>query len=409
MEYFFHTLPNGIRLLHFPVNQEVSHLGVFINAGSRDELANEKGMAHFVEHTLFKGTARRKAFHIMNRLESVGGDLNAYTAKEETCVYASFLNEHYHRAIELFSDILFNSVFPPKELEKEKQVILDEIDSYKDTPAEQIMDDFEELLFAGHPLGSGILGKRNLIQKFDQKMVQGFVARNYNPSRILISSVGAIEFKKLILLVSWYFGANSEAVLPSVTRSIPVQYGRFNIQKKTRNFQSHCVTGCQAIEMNHPQRAVIALLNNIIGGPTMTSRLGLTIREKYGYTYNIESGYQAYADAGAFYIYFGTDSNSYEKVMSLVHKELQKLRITKLGTTQLQMAKQQFLGQFAIASESNSSRMLAYGKQMLLTSRIDLPVDIYRLINQVSAAELIQAANEILPADKMNTIVYQSR
>jgi predicted Zn-dependent peptidase len=409
MEYQYHTFANGLRLLHIASPQQVSHVGVFINVGSRHELANEKGMAHFVEHTLFKGTSHRKAFHIMNRLESVGGDMNAYTSKEETCIYASFLNQYYARALELFADILFNANFPPKEIEKEKQVVLDEIDSYKDTPAEQIMDDFEELSFPNHPLGSGILGKPNHIRKFDQARVLNFIKRNYAPSQMLISSVGNIDFEKLKKQVEKYFGGYSNSLYAPILRGLQPTYGSFHIERKTRNFQTHCVIGGQAPEMSSPKRAVMALLNNITGGPSMTSRLGLSIRERHGYTYNIESGYNAYTDSGLMYIYFGTDAQYYSKVLDLVYLELNKLCTQALGTSQLHMAKQQFLGQFAIASESNSARMMAYGKQLLLVSSIDTPEEIYQIIQRITSKELLEAANQVFSTDNLQTIVFKSR
>jgi predicted Zn-dependent peptidase len=409
MEYQYHTFANGLRLLHIASSLQVSHLGVFINVGSRHELANEKGMAHFVEHTLFKGTSHRKAFHIMNRLESVGGDMNAYTAKEETCIYASFLNQYYPRALELFSDILFDAAFPLKELEKEKQVVLDEIDSYKDTPAEQIMDDFEELSFPNHPLGSGILGNPKHIRKFNQQMVLAFMARNYDPSQMLISSVGNIGFEKLKQWVSKYFGVFPTSVNHTAAKLQAPDYGEFAIERKTRNYQTHCVIGGRAPEMSSPKRAVMALLNNITGGPSMTSRLGLSVRERHGYTYNIESGYNAYTDSGLMYVYFGTDAQYYAKVLDLVNLELNKLRTQALGTSQLHMAKQQFLGQFAIASESNSARMMAYGKQLLLVSSIDTPEDIYRIVQNITSMELLEAANQVFSPNNLQTIVFKSR
>jgi predicted Zn-dependent peptidase len=299
-------LPNGIRLVHYAISNPVAHCGIFIHAGSRDESDAEHGIAHFIEHTIFKGTKKRNVFQVLNRLENVGADLNAYTGKEETCIYASFLCDFYERTLELFQDIFFNSTFPEKELEREKQVVMDEIRSYQDTPDEQIFDDFEELMFAGHPLGKNILGSPRSVKKLERVNILNFIYRNYRFDEVVIASVGKIDFKKLIRLVTKYFNdhpgrGNSH---PRITFH---DYKPFVVSRKKKTMQVHCLVGCPAFAYGHDQRIPLALLNNMLGGPLMNSRLSLALRERNGMTYHNESNYTAYSDSGVINIYFATN------------------------------------------------------------------------------------------------------
>lgn len=401
-------LPNGLKILLLPSQSPVAHVALYLNVGSRDEAPHENGIAHFIEHTLFKGTKNRKSFHVLNRLESVGGDLNAYTSKEETCIYAAVMHPFVGRAIELFADVVFNSTFPEKELEKEKQVIADEIDSYRDNPAEQIMDDFEENLFAGHPIGRNILGTKLSIKKFTQKEVLAFIRRNYHPQRMLLAVSGSISVKRLEELVARYFITNHEPL----TDDFRIRFdGRNSFHKTTKknHYQSHCVVGNLAYNMKHPGRNALALLNNYLGGSAMTSRLNLMIREKHGYTYNIESGYQAYTDTGFFWVYFGTENGLHQKTLELIEREMSRLRTQPPGPLQLLQAKRQFQGQIAIAAESPSNRLMAYGKQWLHAGFIEPLQLTLGQIDEVTPNQLVEAAREITNPSAMSTLIFEAR
>ena len=286
MEFEQHQLPNGIRIIHQHSNSAVAHCGLIINAGSRDEKNKQQGLAHFIEHVIFKGTKKRKAFHILSRMEDVGGELNAFTTKEDTCIYSSFMPKYYDRALELLQDIAFNSTFPAKELEKEKAVIIDEINSYKDNPSEQIFDDFEEQLFGKHPIGKNILGTPKLVNSFNKASIKEFVASNYHSQQMVICSTGNIPFAQLIKWIEKYFRHLPNSNKESKRRSFNTYKATHKIQKHN-GFQTHCMIGNIAFAANHPKKTAMVLLNNILGGPGMNSRLNLGIREKYGFTYQI--------------------------------------------------------------------------------------------------------------------------
>jgi predicted Zn-dependent peptidase len=407
MELQTFTLSNGIRLVHCPIPNPVAHCGMFIHAGSRDETDTEHGIAHFIEHIIFKGTEKRNVFQVLNRLENVGADLNAYTTKEETCIYASFLSEFYDRTLELFQDIFFHSIFPEKELEREKQVVMDEIRSYQDTPAEQIFEDFEGLVFAGHPLGKNILGSAKSLKKLKQEHVLKFIHNNYRLDEVVIASVGKIEFKKLVKSVSKYFSDH-----PGRGHSHPriafQDYRSFikNLKKKTS--QVHCLVGAPAYEFGHEQRIPLALLNNMLGGPVMNSRLSLALRERNGLTYHNESNYTAYSDAGIIHIYFGTDPVHYERALAIVYKELKRLKEEILSQLQLHTIKKQLIGQLAIAQESNLSAMLAIGKSYLLQNKFDPVETIIERIKSTTADELIGIANEIFDEKQLSMLTFKS-
>ncbi|HPR57557.1 MAG TPA: pitrilysin family protein [Bacteroidales bacterium] len=405
MTYNYAALPNGIRVIHRDTDSEVAHCGVVINAGSRDELHGESGIAHFIEHLIFKGTRNRKAFHILSRLENVGGDLNAYTAKEETFLHASFLKANYDRSIELFSDILFNSVFPAKEIEKEKDVVLDEINSYKDSPSELIFDEFEELIYKNHPIGGSILGNPQIVKSFKKDDIISFMNRNYLSNRMVIASVGNIRMDKLMFLVEKYFG-NAPASNAVIKRDAFKQYlPEFKTELKS-NFQLHCILGNLAYSLKDEKRTALALLNNILGGPGMNTRLNLNIRERYGYCYNIESHYQPFSDTGYFIIYLGTDNGYLEKSIRLIFKELKNLREVRLGTLQLHRAKQQIIGQLAISLESKVNEMISIGKSHLFFDKVDTFEIIREKINRLSADDLLEVANEIFNESQFSRLTY---
>jgi predicted Zn-dependent peptidase len=343
---------------------------------------------------------------VLNRLENVGADMNAYTTKEETCIYASFLSEFYDRTLELFQDIFFHSVFPEKELEREKQVVMDEIRSYRDTPDEQIFDDFEDLVFAGHPLGKNILGTAKSLKGLKQNNILDFIHRNYRFTEVVIASVGNIDFKKLVRLVEKYFcdhpGRGQSH--PRITFS---GYQPFSKTLQKRTSQVHCVAGGPAYAYPHERRIPLALLNNMLGGPVMNSRLSLALRERNGLTYHNESNYTAYSDAGIIQIYFGTDPVHSEKALAIVHQELKRLREEKLSKIQLHTIKKQITGQLAIAQESNMATMLAIGKSYLLQNRFDPIEAIIARIQETTAEELIEIANEVFEPSQLSMLTFK--
>jgi len=408
MEYQYFKLENGLRIVHRKVNSKIAHLGVVINAGTRDELPEEHGIAHFIEHMIFKGTKKRSLFRILSRLDSVGADLNAFTAKEETTIYASFLNTYYDRTLELFADILLNSTFPEKEIEKERDVVIDEINSYKDSPSEQIVDDFEDQIFAGHSLGNNILGTPKNVRKFTREAIQRFINENYLPSKMVICSVGNISIDRLVQLVKKYF-----AVMPSVPeiriRKPFIHYHPVNKTIQRSIYQSHLILGTAAYSYEHPDRTSLGVLNNLLGGPAMNSRLNLAVREKHGITYTIESQYTPYSDTGFFYIYMSTDDVNLEKASSLVQIELKKLRDTKLTSAQLQQIKRQFIGQLVLSFDSNLNDMLSMGKSMLVYDRVDSPAEVYRKVEEVTADDILKVANDVLNPDQLSSLIYMTK
>jgi predicted Zn-dependent peptidase len=408
MQYNIHTLPNGIRLVHKHTPSVVAHCGLTINAGSRDETPQEQGLAHFIEHLIFKGTSKRKAYQILSHMENVGGEINAYTSKEDTCIYATFMNMHYARCMDLISDIVFSSVFPDKEIEKEKDVVIDEINSYKDNPGEQIFDDFDDVVFHGHPLGNNILGTPAHLRKFTKNHIDVFIARNYLPSEMVISSVGNIDFSKLVKLAERYFG-HWPAKLKTSPREPFTGYTPSTKIVKRRNHQVHCMLGSAAYHADHPSKTAMVLLNNILGGPGLNSRLNMGVREKYGFCYNLESHYQPYSDTGIFSIYMGTDHDHIDKTIFLVKRELNLLREKQLGSLQLKRAKQQLQGQVAISFESNLNEMLSIGKSLLMYDRIDNLEEINEKIQRVSALELLEVANEVFDPDNLSMLMFRPR
>jgi len=400
------TLKNGIRIIHQQVESPAAHFGIILNTGSRDELAKEQGIAHFIEHVIFKGTKKRRAFHIISRIEDVGGEINAYTSKEETAVYASFLNEHYSRTMELISDIISNSTFPERELEREKEVVIEEINSYKDSPSELIFDDFDELLFDGHPIARNILGTPALVKSFKKKNISAFIENNYHTDEMVLSSVGNISFEKFRYLAEKYFGEIPER-RRGRQREVFSRYVPGFRRMKKDTFQSHCVIGNIACDAQDKKRMGMVLLNNILGGQSMNSRLNLSLRERNGMAYNVESNYTAFSDTGQFNVYFGTDRENLEKAFRLVRKEFSLLKEKKLGTLQLSKAKKQMIGQIAISSEDRDDLMLTLGKSFLLYDKVDSLPEIYKDIEQISGELILDIANEVLDDKSLSTLIYE--
>jgi predicted Zn-dependent peptidase len=404
IDYQVHTLSNGIRILLKHSTSAITHCCFVVNAGSRDEPENKEGLAHFIEHLLFKETETRSTNQILNRLELVGADLNAYTTKEYTCIHASLLKQHLERTVDLFQDILFHSTFPQEELEKERGVILDEIASYLDQPEEAIQDDFEELLFKGHPLGKNILGTPETVGAMNKTDIKHFMEANYNTGEMVFAVFGDHNFKKMVKMAEKYFGVipanHSEKIRIKPHDS---KGERLSIERPIT--QTHCIIGNRAYSAAHHHKTGLLLLNNLLGGMGMSNRLNLEIREKYGIAYTIESNYTPLTDTGIFNIYFGTDAEKAEKALRLVHKELKKLRDQKLGSLQMQQAKQKFIGQIALAEENRMGLIISMAKSLVDFGHVDTLDQIFEKINACTAEQLLEISNEIFD-DSMTTLIF---
>lgn len=404
-DFYQFTLPNGIKVIHQPTLGMASHIGVFIDSGTRDEEHDQHGLAHYIEHCLFKGTKNRKAYHILSRLDTVGGELNAFTSKEDTTYYASFLHEHYERAIELLSDITFSSNFPEKEIIKEKLIIIDEIYSYLDSPGEQIFDDFEDLIFNQHELGKSILGTSENLKKYKRNDLLRYYAKHYVSQNTTIASVGNIASEKLERLIRKYFeNIPSLSIQKKRLAFVPNATVHKSVDKEIT--QAHLMLGAPAYGNTNEKRRPLILLNNLLGGPAMNSRLNLNISEKYGFAYNLESNYTPYSDTGFFSVYIGTEEKAIEKATKLIHKELKKLQEVRLGVNQLHQAKQQLKGQIALGQESGSALMLTLGKSLQIYDKVDPLRQVYQEIDQVTSLQLLEIANEIFDQRNLSSLTY---
>lgn len=400
------VLPNGIKILHKHRTGTIAHMALMVNIGMRDELTNENGLAHFIEHMLFKGTKKRKAYHILSCLENVGGELNAYTTKEETCIHASFLKDHYNKAIDLISDIAFNSIYPENELEKEKEVIIDEINSYKDSPAEEIFDEFENNLYRGHEMGRNILGTTELVNNYTRNDLCLFLKNNYSTDKMVIATIGDISFNKFKTKIASHFGEyqNTGSISHRTKfESLPT----FTKIEERNNHLSHCIIGGTAYHFDSSKKMQMILLNNILGGPGMNSRLNLNIREKYGFAYTIESQYNAYSDTGNFSIYMGVDPHSLDKAIDLVHKELNKLKNNKLGTIQMSNAQNQLVGQLALSSESGLGELLSMTRAAFSKEGVETLSETVKKIRELKSEYILDVANEIFCENNLNLMIYK--
>ncbi len=399
-------LSNGIRVVYLHAVAQVAHMGVTILAGSRFENPDEEGLAHFLEHCIFKGTNKRKAFHVLSRLDSVGGEINAYTSKEEICIYASFTKNHTKRASELLADITLNSSFPLKEIQKEKEIILDEINSYLDSPSEKIFDDFEAHLFKGHTLGNNILGTKESVNSFGRKHLLNYVSRFFTADNMVISFVGDIPRNQLEKILEADFIACQQKPV-EVIKNDYSGTSQFKIKTKESNFQVHSLIGGLAPSYIDDDRRSMTLLTNILGGPALNSRLNLSIREKYGYSYNIEATYSTFFDTGYWAVYFGTDTKYLKKTTELVYKELKLLREKKLGTLQLNASKEQLKGHLALGLDSNAGLMLGLGKSLLMFNQIDTIEEIYDSIDKITASELLESANKYFDESLISELIFE--
>ena len=405
MEYTTYTLPNGLRMIHMPAQSPVAYCGYAVNAGARDEEPQEHGLAHFVEHMIFKGTEHHKANYILNRIESVGGELNAYTTKEETFVYSIFMKEHFLRAFDLLTDLVFYSSFPEIEIEKEKDVILDEISSYEDSPSELIFDDFENLLYKEHALGHNILGEEETLERFSTTTGKSFMNHYYTPGNMVFFSMGDIPFNKIVKWAESLFSTLPAHSSPQ-KRKVPTLSSASSLTMSKETHQAHVMIGSHAFSMFDEKRIPMFLLNNIIGGPGMNNRLNVSLREHNGLVYSVESNITSYTDTGLFSIYFGTDPKNKVKAIRLVHREIEKLHETKLTEKQLTAAKKQALGQLGVSIDNREGLFLNMGKSFLHYNFFASMEEVFNQINDITAEGILDIAQTVLAPDKLFMLSY---
>ena len=413
MQYQTHTLSCGLRVILRHDHSPVIYCGYGINAGSRDEKPGEEGLAHFCEHVTFKGTARRRSWHILNCLEKVGGDLNAFTTKEDTVYYAAILREHLPRAVDLLSDIVFHSTYPQGEIDKEVAVICDEIESYNDSPAELIYDEFENILFQGHPLGHHILGNANVVRQLTTADALRWVRQFYRPENMVFFAYGDINFDSLVRLLE-----KATAEFPAATPCLPdeglaedialTNHDYPGIYERCRDtHQAHVMTGNRGYGIHNERRMALYLLNNIMGGPGMNARLNLSLRERRGLVYTVESTMVNYSDTGAWSVYFGCDHHDVQKCLRLVRHELDRVMSQPLTVQQLLAAKRQLKGQIGVSCDARESFALGFGKSFLHYGW-ERDIDkLYASVDRVTAEEIQQVAQELFTPETMMTLIYK--
>ena len=429
MKYNTYTLDNGLRIIHLPSDSKVVYCGYQINAGTRNEEPGEEGLAHFCEHVTFKGTERRKAWHILNCLESVGGDLNAYTNKEGTVYYSAILKEHIARAVDLLTDIVFHSVYPQAEIDKEVEVICDEIESYNDSPAELIYDEFENIIFKGSPLGHNILGTAEQVRSFKTEDALRFTRKLYRSDNAIFFAYGDIDFKKLVkLLKTLNFEHGTLNFMNSKTSETPatemeaddanhkVQSSKFNVQSKVEGqtivmqkntHQAHVMIGTRAYDVNDDRRMPLYLLNNMLGGPGMNAKLNLALREHNGLVYTVESTMAAYGDTGIWSIYFGCDEHDVKRCLRLVRKELDKFMLKPLSEAQLKAAKKQIKGQIGVACDNRENFALDFGKSFLHYGWEKNVDRLYEQVDEITAEQIQAVAKELFDKDRLTTLIFR--
>ena len=432
MKYNTYTLDNGLRIIHLPSDSKVVYCGYQINAGTRNEEPGEEGLAHFCEHVTFKGTERRKAWHILNCLESVGGDLNAYTNKEGTVYYSAILKEHIARAVDLLTDIVFHSVYPQAEIDKEVEVICDEIESYNDSPAELIYDEFENIIFKGSPLGHNILGTAEQVRSFKTEDALRFTRKLYRPDNAIFFAYGDIDFKKLVRLLKKSFLSEERRVKSEETTfgdrresqfNSPEAQAQFNIQHSTFNtqhsfegltivmqkntHQAHVMIGTRAYDVNDSRRMPLYLLNNMLGGPGMNAKLNLALREHNGLVYTVESTMVAYGDTGIWSIYFGCDEHDVKRCLRLVRKELDKFMQKPLSEAQLKAAKKQIKGQVGVACDNRENFALDFGKSFLHYGWEKNVDRLYEQVDEITAEQIQAVAQELFDKDRLTTLIFR--
>lgn len=449
MKYNTYTLDNGLRIIHLPSDSKVVYCGYQINAGTRNEEPGEEGLAHFCEHVTFKGTERRKAWHILNCLESVGGDLNAYTNKEGTVYYSAILKEHIARAVDLLTDIVFHSVYPQAEIDKEVEVICDEIESYNDSPAELIYDEFENIIFKGSPLGHNILGTAEQVRSFKTEDALRFTRKLYRPDNAIFFAYGDIDFKKLVKLIRKALAdddsgkvaenaANSvgklaEEKLPQISQisgdensitteksvssvksvgpenypSVGKEIAGQTIVMQKNTHQAHVMIGTRAYDVNDSRRMPLYLLNNMLGGPGMNAKLNLALREHNGLVYTVESTMVAYGDTGIWSIYFGCDEHDVKRCLRLVRKELDKFMQKPLSEAQLKAAKKQIKGQVGVACDNRENFALDFGKSFLHYGWEKNVDRLYKQVDEITAEQIQAVAQELFDKDRLTTLIFR--
>ena len=452
MKYNTYTLDNGLRIIHLPSDSKVVYCGYQINAGTRNEEPGEEGLAHFCEHVTFKGTERRKAWHILNCLESVGGDLNAYTNKEGTVYYSAILKEHIARAVDLLTDIVFHSVYPQAEIDKEVEVICDEIESYNDSPAELIYDEFENIIFKGSPLGHNILGTAEQVRSFKTEDALRFTRKLYPPDNAIFFAYGDIDFKKLVKLIRKALAdddsgkvaenaANSvgklaEEKLPQISQitqisgdensitteksvssvksvgpenypSVGKEIAGQTIVMQKNTHQAHVMIGTRAYDVNDSRRMPLYLLNNMLGGPGMNAKLNLALREHNGLVYTVESTMVAYGDTGIWSIYFGCDEHDVKRCLRLVRKELDKFMQKPLSEAQLKAAKKQIKGQVGVACDNRENFALDFGKSFLHYGWEKNVDRLYEQVDEITAEQIQAVAQELFDKDRITTLIFR--
>ncbi|MDG1332599.1 MAG: pitrilysin family protein [Crocinitomicaceae bacterium] len=398
-------LSNGMKVVYLKREAYVAHLGVMIHAGSRFEKDHEQGLAHFIEHCIFKGTKKRTSFDVFSDLDRVGGELNAYTNKEEISVHASFRKAHFSIAAELIGDILQSATFPEKELKKEKDVILDEIMSYLDSPVERIHDEFEAHLYKGHALGYNILGTKKSVKGFTRDDILNYIDRLFTPKNMVLSFVGDVPESEVRKILEAEFGSiegNGKPQLEPPLVSIPP----FKIREKKANYQIHTLVGGMAPSYNEDNRRAMTLLTNLLGGPALNSRLILSIREKYGYAYNVEANYTPYSDTGYWNIYLGTDKKYLKKAIKLIHEELDKLIHDQLTSSEISEAKEQLKGHLALSLDTNLELMFSLGKSVLIFGKVDTMQEIYKELDKISVDDVQKVAQTYFDSDKLSELVF---
>ena len=416
MKYNTYTLDNELRIIHLPSDSKVVYCGYQINAGTRDEEPGEEGLAHFCEHVTFKGTERRKAWHILNCLESVGGDLNAYTNKEGTVYYAAILKEHIARAVDLLSDIVFHSTYPQQEIDKEVEVICDEIESYNDSPAELIYDEFENILFKGNSLGHNILGTVEQVRQFTTEDALRFTRKLYRPDNAVFFAYGDIDFKKLVTLLKRSVGSEELRVKNEEFNSREEERmkgeesnspkGQTIVMEK-HTHQAHVMIGTQAYDVHDDRRMPLYLLNNILGGPGMNAKLNLALREHNGLVYTVESTMVAYGDTGTWSIYFGCDEHDVKRCLRLVRKELDKFIEKPLSDAQLRAAKKQIKGQIGVACDNRENFALDFGKSFLHYGWEKNVDRLYEQVDAITAQQMQAVAQELFDEHRLTTLIFK--
>ena len=399
------TYKSGLRLVYLHKPSEVAHVGFFFRAGSRFEKENQTGLAHFLEHCVFKGTKKRNGSHTISRIDEVGGELNAYTAKEELCLHASFPKSHTARAFELLSDISINPVFTKKEVEKEKEIIFDEINSYLDSPYDKIFDDFEEELFKGHALGNNILGVKEGLENLNKNDLEGFVKDYFSKENLVVSFVGDISLKVIERMLGKHLHAMPER--GSQVEIDPFSgYKPFRMVRKEANYQAHLVMGGMAPSYFNESRTAMAMLMNMIGGPAMNATLNISLRERHVLAYSVEANYVPYADVGFWQVYVGCESRNIKKSIKLIEKELDRLQKKPISAAKLTKVKQQFKGQLALSMDVNSGLMHSLGKSLLAFGQIDTIEEIHKSIDKISSDELQKLAQTYMRKSEVSSLVF---